>query len=257
MFCCSSHKSQTAQPTAQPDTLPVADAPVAATPAPVVSKSNMDKLAEELGKLDQSGGKTAGLNHVTKDMKSANNSAPVVAPKAPAPKQEEAPKGKQVFACQGNKWQVEGQTGTVTIPADQVSVKHTVYVYNCIGATVIVEGKCNTITVDSCKKTQVVFSDVLAMCETVNSKQIKIQCKGRAPTVSVDKTDGFTVYLSREAMFETKVVAAKSSEMNLQVPGKTDEDAWVEKVIPEQFVYHLTPEYTIKSEVSELYSAGG
>jgi adenylyl cyclase-associated protein len=210
-------------------------------------------VAAELAKLDQSSGKTAGLNHVTKDMKASANKDPVIAPKAPAPKKEDAPVGKQVFALQGTKWQVEGQTGTITIKADEVSVKHTVYIYNCVGATIIVEGKVNTITVDSCKKTQVIFQDVLALCETVNSKQIK----GRAPTISIDKTDGIVIYLSRETMFETKIVAAKSSEMNVQVPGKTDDDAWVEKVLPEQFVYNFQPDYTIKCDVSDLYSHGG
>ena len=87
----------------------------------------VDKIAADLAKLDQSGGKTAGLNHVTKDMKSsANKDAPPVAPKsAPAAKVVEAPK-KQVFALQGQKWVVEGQITPQIIKADHVTVKHTV-----------------------------------------------------------------------------------------------------------------------------------
>jgi adenylyl cyclase-associated protein len=216
-------------------------------------------LFAELSKIDQSSGKTAGLKHVTKDMKSKNIDAPPVEKKAPAAgKKKEEPVPKvQVFALQGNKWVVEGQTGQINIEADQVSVKHSVYVYNCVGATIIVAGKCNTITLDGCKNTSVVFQDVLALCETVNSRNVKVQCKGKAPTVSIDKTDGIVIYLSRESMAETKIVTSKSSEMNVQFPGATDEDAWIEKVIPEQYVHKILPNNTISADVSELYSHGG
>lgn len=233
-------------------------APVsAALPAAAAAGSNAVNLFAELSKIDQSSGKTAGLKHVTKDMKKKDpDAAPVVKAASSKKKEEPAPK-VQVFALQGNKWVVEGQTSTVTIAADQLSVKHTVYVYNCVGATVIIEGKCNTITVDGCKNTSIVFQDVLAMCETVNSKNIKVQCKGKSPTISIDKTDGMVVYLSRAAMFETKIVVSKSSEMNVSFPGATDDDAWIEKVIPEQFVHHVLPNNTVSAEVSDLYSHGG
>jgi len=157
---------------------------------------------------------------------SANKDAPAVQPKsAPAKKVEEAPK-VQKFEMVGNKFVVEGQTATQTIKADQVGVKNTVYIFNCIGATIIVEGKCNTITIDGCKNTSVVFHDVLALVECVNSKGIKIQVKGKAPSVAIDKTDGIVVYLSRATMYESKIVASKSSEMNVQFPGATDEGTW-------------------------------
>lgn len=240
----------------------------AATAAPAAAGGNASKTAAvgsaavnlfaELSKIDQSSGKTAGLNHVTKEMKSKNVDAPKVEPKkAPVQKKEEPAPKVQVFALQGNKWVVEGQTGTVNIEPDQVSVKHSVYIYNCVGATVIIGGKCNTITIDGCKNTSVVFQDVLALCEVVNSKKVKVQCKGRAPTISVDKTDGFTVYLSREAMKETKIVSSKSHEMNVQFPGATDDDAWIERVIPEQYVHMITANNNVSAEVSELYSHGG
>lgn len=215
----------------------------------------MNKLAAELGKLDQSSGKTAGLKHVTDDMKSKN--APVKDSKVPAAsggKKEEPKPSKQVFELQGGtKWIVEGQTGMIEIKADQLSTKHSVQIFNCVGATIVVDGKCNTIAIDKCKKTQVLFQEVLATCEVVNCQSVKVQCKGKAPTVSIDKTDGCTVYLSRETMHETKVVASKSSEMNLSAPGATDDDAWIEKVIPEQYVHQFKPDGSVSVDVSDLY----
>jgi len=226
-------------------------APVAAKSAPAPSASNAaaSNVFSELSKIDQSSGKTAGLKTVTKEMKLAAKELPPLQPtESTKPKAKNWDTGgggpaanvTPVFALQGNKWVVQAQNNAVTtIAADQVSVKNSVYIFGNQGATVVIEGKCNTITIDGCKDTSVVFQDVLALCEVVNSKKVKIQCKGRAPTVSIDKTDGVVVYLSRETVAETKIVASKSSEMNVQFPGATDDDAWIEKVIPEQCVVVL------------------
>ena len=225
----------------------------------------MGSVFAQLKKIDQSGGKTAGLKHVTKDMKAKNmKDKPKLAPKpkkvvkpakkwgsgAGASKVKKAPvKALQ----QGKKWVVENyEEGVVTISADECKVKHTVYIYNCGKCAVVVEGKVNAIIVDSCKKTQVKFKSTLASCEAVNCKSIKIQVDEKCATVSIDKTDGVVVYLSRTAMKETTIVQAKSSEMNVSFPGETDEDAWVEMPIPEQF-QHKIVDMKVTSEVSELY----
>ena len=50
----------------------------------------------------------------------------------------------------------------------------------------------------------------------------------------MDKTDGLQLFLSRECL-DIEVFSAKSSEMNISIPGKTDQDDFVECAIPEQF----------------------
>ena len=45
---------------------------------------------------------------------------------------------------------------------------------------------------------------------------------GKCPTVSIDKTDGCLMYLSKDSL-DAEIVTAKSSEMNLLVP-KDDGD---------------------------------
>ena len=50
-----------------------------------------------------------------------------------------------------------------------------VYIFGCIGATVLINGKCKSIIVDSCKKTKVVFDMAMASCEVVNSQRINVQ----------------------------------------------------------------------------------
>ena len=41
------------------------------------------------------------------------------------------------------------------------------------------------------------------------------------PTISIDKTDGCQIYLSKESM-DCEIVTAKSSEMNIVVPDNGD-----------------------------------
>ena len=41
---------------------------------------------------------------------------------------------------------------------------------------------------------------------------------GMVPTISVEKTDGCQMYLSKEAAEKTEIITAKSSEMNVLAP---------------------------------------
>jgi hypothetical protein len=44
-----------------------------------------------------------------------------------------------------------------------------------------------------------------------------VQVNGKVPTISIDKTDGCQVYLSKESM-TADIISAKSSEMNILLP---------------------------------------
>jgi len=44
----------------------------------------------------------------------------------------------------------------------------------------------------------------------------------KVPTISIDKTDGCMVYLSKDSL-STQLVTAKSSEMNILVPDDSGE----------------------------------
>ena len=56
-----------------------------------------------------------------------------------------------------------------------------------------VKGKLNAITIDQCSKTGVVFQDLVASCELVNSSSLQVQVTGLVPTVAIDKCDGVQV----------------------------------------------------------------
>ena len=50
---------------------------------------------------------------------------------------------------------------------------------------------------------------------------------GQCHTVSIDKTDGCQVYLSKECL-NVEIITAKSSEMNIMVPN--DEGEFVSRI---------------------------
>ena len=59
------------------------------------------------------------------------------------------------------------------------------------------------------------------------------QVMGVMPIISIEKTDGCQVYLSKESL-KADIVTAKSSEMNVMIPKPDGE--FVEQAIPEQFL---------------------
>jgi len=132
---------------------------------------------------------------------------------------------------EGNKWVVEYQNGNKSIVIEDTEPKHTVYIYRCINSTVQIKGKVNTITVDECKKTGVVFENAIAQCEVVNSTSVEVQVTGKVPAFAIDKTSGCQLYLSA-ASLDTEIVTSKSSEMNVLIPSGDDV---VELPIPEQY----------------------
>uniref|UniRef100_A0A8D3D7E0 Adenylyl cyclase-associated protein n=1 Tax=Scophthalmus maximus TaxID=52904 RepID=A0A8D3D7E0_SCOMX len=61
---------------------------------------------------------------------------------------------------------------------------------------------------------------------------IYTQVIGKVPTISINKTDGCHVYLSKDSL-SCEIISAKSSEMNILVPN--DDGEYSELPVPEQF----------------------
>ena len=79
------------------------------------------------------------------------------------------------------------------------------------------QGKINSATVDNCKKLGLVFDDMVGIVEIINCRDVKVQVMGKVPTISINKTDGCHVYLSKNSL-DCETVSARSSEMNVLIP---------------------------------------
>lgn len=56
---------------------------------------------------------------------------------------------------------------------------------------------------------------------------VLLKVLGKVPTISINKTEGCQVYLSKESL-HCDIVSAKSSEMNILIPQEDDEFVSVE-----------------------------
>ncbi|MFH4980174.1 hypothetical protein AB6A40_006883 [Gnathostoma spinigerum] len=133
----------------------------------------------------------------------------------------------------GKQWNIENFKNDRGITVEIDNMKQTVYVYKCDGCVIQVKGKLNSITLDSCKKTSILFDNLLSQVEVINCQDAQIQTLGTMPTLSIQKTDGCQVYLSKESM-KCEIVTSKSSSMNVLIPSGEEGD-FVEFPIPEQF----------------------
>lgn len=243
--------------------------PVAATPAPAAAPKAAATTAgggapsgNMFAELNKGGNITSGLKTVTKDMQTwrseykSDAPAPVVkaapVPRAAAASQTKGPP-KLEFQPAGSKWAVENQTeanGVVDVTIGDM--KETVYIYGCAGATINVIGKCKSIIIDSCKKTKVLFDIAFASCEIVNCQRMQVQCREKVASVAIDKTDGIIVFLPATSL-DSKIVASKSSEMNLSWPDAHGD--LIERPIPEQFVHGINATNDgVTADISELYT---
>ncbi|KAG2986400.1 hypothetical protein PC118_g7831 [Phytophthora cactorum] len=127
----------------------------------------MANVFTSIKSIDQSGGKTAGLNKVTKEHADLTQ------------------------GLQGRRSStIEYQTGPEPLTVSGINMKQQVYIFGCEGATILLEGKAKNIVLDSFKKTKLVFDNAVSSIEIVNYKGVQVQCKGVVPSVAIDKTDG-------------------------------------------------------------------
>eukprot|EP01114_Cavostelium_apophysatum_P004301 TRINITY_DN144_c0_g1_i1.p1 TRINITY_DN144_c0_g1~~TRINITY_DN144_c0_g1_i1.p1 ORF type:complete len:487 (-),score=133.73 TRINITY_DN144_c0_g1_i1:70-1530(-) len=195
--------------------------------------------------LNQGTDISKGLKKVTADQKTKNRPenerssvVPAAAPKATTTTSKTTGKTETVkppkFQLEGSKWVVENQIDNRNIVISDIEPKQTLYMYKCKNTTVQVKGKINAITMDSCLKSAVVFESLVSSCDIVNCQSVEVQITGKVPSISVDKTDGIQLYIGKDAL-DTEIFTSKSSEMNVLIPGATEQDDLVEISVPEQF----------------------
>ncbi|XP_006758034.1 PREDICTED: adenylyl cyclase-associated protein 1 isoform X1 [Myotis davidii] len=219
-------------------------------PPPMPTSSGSDDSASRsalFAQINQGEAITHALKHVPDDMKTHKNPAlkaqsgpvrsgpkPFSAPKPgvnPSPKPA-TKKEPALLELEGKKWRVENQENVSNLVIDDTELKQVAYIYKCVNTTLHIKGKINSITVDNCKKLGLVFDDVVGIVEIINSRDVKVQVMGKVPTISINKTDGCHVYLSKNSL-DCEIVSAKSSEMNVLIP--TEGGDFNEFPIPEQF----------------------
>ncbi|XP_034455128.1 adenylyl cyclase-associated protein 2 isoform X2 [Hippoglossus hippoglossus] len=183
---------------------------------------------------------TKGLKRVSDDQKSHKNpnlrsqAAPTKTKSSGAAASSKAAVQKRLplLELEGKKWRVENFEQKHDLLIEETELKQVAYVFGCNNSTLQVKGKINSIIIDNCKKLGLVFENVVGIVEIINSNSIQLQALGTVPTISINKTEGCQVYLSKDSL-NCEIVSAKSSEMNILIP--TGDDDYREFPVPEQF----------------------
>uniref|UniRef100_A0A1A9WUC6 Adenylyl cyclase-associated protein n=1 Tax=Glossina brevipalpis TaxID=37001 RepID=A0A1A9WUC6_9MUSC len=197
-----------------------------------------DERSALFAEINQGEAITKNLKKVTADMQTHKNPTLRTGPAPFKPTQfgsvsAAAPIVKDpVFARDGKKWLIEYQKNNPNLLVENAEMNNVVYVFKSEGSTLTVKGKVNNIVMDSCKKCSLLFDSVVASVEFVNCQSVQMQVLGHVPTISIDKTDGCQMYLSKDSL-RVEVVSSKSSEMNIMLP--EDNGDYTELPLPEQF----------------------
>jgi len=232
---------------------PAPPAPGAPSFAPSASSSKpaTSGMGAVFGELTSKGdGVTAGLRKVTADMKTKNIKAPALEAKpkaatASAAKPAAAAAVKREAKTYLNKgtWFVEYHEGAHDISLNETQIKENVYILKCKNATITLPSKVKSVQVDGCHRVNIVFKSVVSVFEIFNSQRVSIECEEQLPAVSVDKSAGTSIVLSRTAAANPpNIITSSITELNLVVPGKTDEDDPIEIPLPEQYETRFNPE---------------
>nr|GEY48398.1 cyclase-associated protein 1-like [Tanacetum cinerariifolium] len=145
----------------------------------------------------------SGLRKVTDDMKLMNRKDRVgivssgenkAHKSVPSATKDGTPKLELLI---GRKWVVTNQVGVKDLCIDECYASQTIYIFGCKDSVIHIKGKVNSIIVDKCTRMGVVFT-------------------GAAPTISIENTSGFQLYLSKDSI-ESFITTAKSSEVNVMV----------------------------------------
>jgi len=159
------------------------------------------------------------------------------------PKMEQKPKKKVVygsvqgvkeekFELDGKWWLLEYINGKSDIQVEVAEPNLSVSLFKCENSVVKVVGKCNKIVLNACKKVGLVFDTLVSSAEVINCNGIEIQTLGRVPTITLDKSDTVSIYLSDQSK-GCEIVTAKTAGVNIMVPESNGE--FKEHPVPEQY----------------------
>ncbi|CAB3408116.1 unnamed protein product [Caenorhabditis bovis] len=156
----------------------------------------------------------------------------------------------KIYLQDDKQWNIDYVNNNHDVVLNVADMKQTVYIYKCQNSIIKINGKANTVTLDSCYKTCVVFDSLVGQCELINCKKIQVQTLGDLPMISIQKTDGCQIYLSRAAQ-NAQIVSSKSGEMNIMAQLDENSDEYTEMAIPEQYA----PIMVLQGHLGEIYTA--
>lgn len=112
-----------------------------------------------------------------------------------------------------------------------------------------IKGKCNSIFINECQKTNLVAESLVSSIDIIKSNNFAIQVIHKIPTVLVDSCDSGIIYVSKESL-DVEVFTSKTSSLNICVAEAGDAGDYAERAVPEQ-MKHVIKDGQLLSEIVE------
>jgi adenylyl cyclase-associated protein len=135
---------------------------------------------------------------------------------------------------------------------EKLTLKTTIQINNCFNSTFKVSKKVNFIKLTNCEGVNIICETLVSILEIINCTDVKVQVNGMVRSFSIDGSDNVLLHLSYESR-EAQIVASKSTEMKLRLAKEDDANDYDEIIIPEQFVFTITPNRKIAAKIGDNY----
>lgn len=224
-------------------------------PANGASQTNSSDMGAVFDQLSRGDSVTSGLRKVDKSEMNHKNPtlrASSIAPSAPSrsssqtslrgkspipgkkPKPEsmrtKKPPRKEL---EGNKWLIENYDNPSQMLEINAAINQSILISRCTKTAIQVNGKANAISMDNCLQCSLVIDSLVSAVDVIKSPKFEMQVLGMLPTILLDQVDGAAIYLSSNSL-NTEILTSKCTGVNVNVPGRSEEDDYVEQALPEQ-----------------------
>ncbi|KAA6407087.1 MAG: adenylyl cyclase-associated [Lasallia pustulata] len=163
---------------------------------------------------------------------SGRGKSPVPGPKPnPGNMRTKKPPRKEL---DGNKWIIENYDspaeGLIEIEA---TISQSILISRCTKTAIRVINKANAISLDNCAGVSLIVDSLVSAVDVIKCPAFALQVLGTLPTIMLDQVDGATIYLGTGSL-GTEVFTSKCAAVNVNLPGRREEDDYRECPLPEQ-----------------------
>ena len=222
---------------------------------PATTGSGMDAVFAELNKGEDI---TRGLKKVDKSQQTHKNPALRASSTVPAGRITPPPKPKKPTALStkkpprkelvGNKWYIENfeyEPEPIIVEGDK---DESIFIGKCSNVFIQIKGKVNAISLSETDSCSVVLDSSISGLDIIKSVKFGVQVQEHVPQISIDKSDGGSIYLSKGSL-NTEINSSCSTAINVNYPVGEDGD-FVEFPLPEQLQHKLV-DGKLKSSIFE------
>jgi len=186
---------------------------------------------------------TSGLKKITSEDKTKNrpDRTGKVEIKQPVNKKIREKRGQPQVVQKGGRWVIENYNDGVHA-LDKFDMKSNVFMTLNDDTTFQITTKVKAVCIDSCINCRIFIKEVVSTVELVNCENVTLICEDKVPSIAVDKSQSPRIILMRKAYEATPdIYTSNIAAMNVEIPGKPENDDMIELPMPEQFLTKINP----------------